>query len=175
MSKNTWIILGVLVVLLIGGGVAWTMMGSGGNALSADAAGSSLAPDKVQPDDHTMGDPKAPVVLVEYFAQACSVCGHFNQEVFPQIKAKYIDTGKVRYVMRLFPLFPVDGPAYKLDTCVPPDQFFSAVDLLFRNQPQWDTAEYQGVDSNAIGLHKDGAHSGHDRRAGRCLHERHQI
>ena len=152
MSKRTWIILGVVVVLLIGGGIAWKMMGGGGDALSASAAG-NLPPDQVHPDDKTMGDAKAPVTVVEYFAQSCSVCAAFNAQVFPQLKAKYIDTGKVYYVMRLFPLNPLDGQAYKLDLCVPPEHFFQAVDLLFRNQAQWDSAEYQGVDANA-GLHK---------------------
>ncbi len=153
MSKKTWIILGLALLVLIGGGIAWTMMGSGNNAMTADAAGSNLPPDSVKPGEHTMGDPKAPVVMIEYFAQACSVCAAFNEQVFPQLKAKYIDTGKVYYVMRLFPLFPLDGQAYKLDLCVGPEHFFQAADLLFRNQAQWDSAEYQGVDANA-GLHK---------------------
>ena len=150
MSKKIWIILAAVAVLAIGG-IAWSMMDSGGDALATDASG--LPPDKVQPDDHTMGDPKAPVVMVEYFAQACSVCAAFNSQVFPLLKAKYIDTGKVLYVARLFPLFPLDGQAYKLDLCVGPDKFFQAADLLFRSQPQWDSAEYQGVDGPA-GLHK---------------------
>ena len=151
MSKKVWIIL-ALVVVLAGGGIAYSLMGKG-DALSAAADASGLAPDQVQPDDHVMGDPKAPVVMVEYFAQACSVCAAFDQQVFPLLKAKYIDTGKVRYVMRLFPLFPIDGLAYKLDLCTGPDRFFQSADLLFRNQPQWDSAEYQGVDAQA-GLHK---------------------
>src|ERR1700685_554249 len=153
MSKKTWIILGVIVVLLIGGGAAWYFMNGGsGDALSA-SADSNLPPDQGHPEDHVMGHPKAPVVVGEYFAQDCSVCAAFDQQIFPQLKAKYIDTGKVYYVMRLFPLYPLDGQSYKLDMCVPPEHFFQAVDLLFRNQPQWDSAEYQGVDANA-GLHK---------------------
>jgi protein-disulfide isomerase len=70
--------------------------------------------------------------------------------VFPQLKAKYIDTGKVRYVMRLFPLFPIDGPAHKLALCLPKEQFYQATDLLFRNQPQWDTAEYKDADPQGL-------------------------
>jgi protein-disulfide isomerase len=149
MSQKTWIILGVVAVLLIGGGVAWKMLGGGNDALSA-SADSSLPPDKVQPDDKTMGDPKAPLVVVEYFAQSCSVCAAFNQQVFPQLKAKYIDTGKVRYVMRLFPLFPIDGPAHKLVLCLPKEQFYQGTDLLFRNQAQWDTAEYRDADPQGL-------------------------
>ena len=171
MSKRTWIILGVVAVLLIGGGVAYKMMSGGGDALSASAAGGNLPPDQVHPDDKTMGDAHAPVTMVEYFAQDCSVCAAFDQAVFPQLKAKYIDTGKVYYVMRLFPLFPLDGQAYKLDLCVPPEHFFQAVDLLFRNQPQWDSAEYQGVDANA-GLHKMARILGMtDEQADKCMND----
>jgi protein-disulfide isomerase len=171
MSKKTWIILGVIVVLLIGGGAAWYFMNGGsGDALSA-SADSNLPPDQVHPDDHVMGNPKAPVVMVEYFAQDCSVCAAFDQQIFPQLKAKYIDTGKVYYVMRLFPLYPLDGQSYKLDMCVPPEHFFQAVDLLFRNQPQWDSAEYQGVDAQA-GLHKMARILGMtDDQADKCMND----
>jgi protein-disulfide isomerase len=169
MSKNIWIILGVVVLVAVGG-AAYTMMGKGGDTLAGAEAG-GLPPDKVQPDDHVMGDPNAPVVMVEYFAQACSVCAAFDQQVFPLLKAKYIDTGKVRYVMRLFPLFPLDGQAYKLDLCVGPDKFFQAADLLFRNQPQWDAAEYQGVDAQA-GLHKMARIMGmSDEQADACMND----
>ncbi len=169
MSKKVWIILAAVVVIAIGG-IAYTMMGSGGDTLAATDA-SGLPPDKVQPDDHTMGDHKAPVVMVEYFAQACSVCAAFDQQVFPLLKAKYIDTGKVLYVMRLFPLFPLDGQAYKLDMCVGPDKFFQATDLLFRTQPQWDAAEYQGVDAQA-GLHKVARIMGmSDAQADACMND----
>jgi len=171
MSKKAWIIVGVIVVLLIGGGGAWyAMNGSSGDVLSANAAG-GVTPDQVHPDDKTMGDPKAPVVMVEYFAQDCSVCAAFDQQVFPLLKAKYIDTGKVYYVMRLFPLYPLDGKSYKLDLCVPPEHFFQAVDLLFRNQPQWDSAEYQGVDADA-GLHKMARILGMtDDQADKCMND----
>jgi protein-disulfide isomerase len=152
MSKRQLILMGVVVVLLLGAAGAWYVMGGGGgnvvDAASA-AAGAAPAADKITADDKVMGSPNAPVTMIEYFAQDCSACAHFDQAVFPALKAKYIDTGKVRYVMRLYPIFPLDGPSYKLDLCVPPDQFFHAVDLLFRNQPQWDSAEYPGVDAQA--------------------------
>jgi len=172
MSKKAWIIVAVIVVLLIGGGVAYYLMnGSSGDALSASAAAGGLPPDQVHPDDKTMGNPKAPVVMVEYFAQDCSVCAAFDQQVFPLLKATYIDTGKVYYVMRLFPLYPLDGQSYKLDLCVPPEHFFQAVDLLFRNQSQWDSAEYQGVDANA-GLHKMARILGmSDEQADKCMND----
>jgi protein-disulfide isomerase len=139
MSKKQLVALGA--VLLVAAGIFFPVT-SGKAAFAA-----TLAPDKVTPDDKAMGRANAPVTMIEYYAQACSVCARFNQEVFPQLKAKYIDTGKVRYVMRLFPLFPVDGPSYKLTRCVPPEKYYQAVDLMFRNQPQWDSAEFPGIDT----------------------------
>ncbi|HWY62320.1 MAG TPA: thioredoxin domain-containing protein [Rhizomicrobium sp.] len=135
MLKKRLVMLGVAGLLLLAAGMA-------GGAFAA-----TLPPDKVTADDKAMGSAKAPVTMIEYYAQACSVCARFNQDVFPQLKAKYIDTGQVRYVMRLFPLFPEDGPSYKLTRCVPPQNYFKAVDLLFRNQPQWDSAEFPGADA----------------------------
>jgi len=145
MSKKGLIIGAVTLVLLLAGGVAYYVIGSG----TADTAATSAPPDKVTAEDMAMGNTNAPVTMIEYYAQACSICAQFDRDVFPQLKSKYIDTGKVRYVMRLYPLFPIDGPAYKLSRCVPPAAYFQAVDLLFRGQPQWDSAEYPGADADA--------------------------
>ncbi|MEI9929331.1 MAG: thioredoxin domain-containing protein [Rhizomicrobium sp.] len=57
-------------------------------------------------DDHTLGSPKAPITLIEYAAPTCPHCGHFNETVFPLLKQSYIDTGKVYYIFRVFPLHP---------------------------------------------------------------------
>jgi protein-disulfide isomerase len=149
MSKRQLFLVSAIVVLLLAAVGGWFWLGKGGSEAGAATAG-GLPPDMVHPDDHVLGSPTAPVTIVEYFAQACSVCAHFNETVFPQLKAKYIDTGKVRYVMRLFPLFPIDGPAHKLVLCMPKEQFFQATDLLFRNQPQWDTGEFRDADPQGL-------------------------
>lgn len=115
-----------------------------GAALAAD-----LPPDSIGPHESVMGKPDAPVTMIEYFSPACPACAEFATTVFPLIKAKYIDSGRVRYVMRLYPLFPIDGTAYKLERCVPPHRFFAAVDLLFRHQADWDNAEYRVKDPHA--------------------------
>lgn len=147
MSKKGWIIIAVTLVLLLAGGAAYYLTSS--DPLGGGTATAALPPDMVTAEDMTMGDAKALVTVIEYYAQGCSVCAHFDQEVFPLLKAKYIDTGKVRYVMRLYPLFAVDGPSYKLTRCVPRENYFQAADLLFRNQPEWDSAEFPGADANA--------------------------
>lgn len=139
--------LAAILVLLLAAGAAWFALGSGSGSGGAAAA---PPPDKIGENEHVLGSPNAPVTMIEYFAQSCSVCAQFDQAVFPLLKEKYIDTGKVRYVMRLYPLFPIDGPAYKLDLCMPKEQFFQAADLLFKNQPQWDTAEYKDADPEGL-------------------------
>ena len=102
----------------------------------------------VLPSDRTMGNPKAPVTVIEYGAPTCPICAHFDANEFPQLKKKYIDTGKVFYVFRVFPLRPMDGDVEKMARCLPEDKYFAFIDLLFRNQPKWDAAEYPGIDGS---------------------------
>lgn len=143
-----WISLGAAVAIACAA-VAWFALSPSTGTADTATAGATLPPDRVTADDKVMGSVSAPVTVIEYYAQACSHCARFDSDVFPLLKAKYIDTGKVRYVMRLYPLFPIDGPSYKLTRCVPPQSYFRAVDFLFRNQPEWDSAEYPGVDAKA--------------------------
>ena len=58
---------------------------------------------------------------------------------FPQLKQNYIDTGKVFYVFRVLPIRPEDGAAEKLARCQPRGKYFAFIDMLFRNQPKWDS------------------------------------
>ncbi len=145
MSKKALIIIGVVLLLGLGGGGAWFWLHRP-HSPEIPPPPPGMSADKVEPSDHVLGRADAPVTMVEYFAQACSVCAAFDRDVFPLLKAKYIDTGKVRYVMRLFPLFPEDGLSHKLVLCLPPERFYQATDLMFRSQPQWDTAEFKGAD-----------------------------
>ena len=117
-----------------------------------------------------MGNPKAKVVLIEYAAPTCPHCAHFNETVFPQLKQKYIDTGKVYYVFRVFPLHPSDVAAEAMAVCLPKDSYFQFIDLLFRNQKDWDW-EYQVQDIHG-GLVKMGRIAGMTPGAGRQMHRR---
>jgi protein-disulfide isomerase len=88
--------------------------------------------------DRTLGSPKAPIMMLEYSAPTCVPCARFHTEVFPLLKKKYIDTGKVYYVFRVFPLNPADLAAEAMARCLPPSRYMQFIDVLFHNQDKWD-------------------------------------
>ncbi len=86
--------------------------------------------------DVWLGDPKAPVTIIEYASMTCGHCARFEEEVFPIIKKKYIDTGKVRYTMREFPLDPLAAAASMLARCAG-DKREAMIEFLFAQQKNW--------------------------------------
>jgi protein-disulfide isomerase len=87
--------------------------------------------------DMALGSAGAPVTIVEYASMTCPHCAHFNETVFPRIKSEYIDTGKLRYVFREFPLDDIALAASTMARCVAKDdatKYFTLVDILFRQQ-----------------------------------------
>jgi len=99
--------------------------------------------DLMKPDalpDLAMGDPQAPVTMIEYASMTCPHCAHFQEVTFPEIKKRYIDTGKVRYILRDFPLDNLAGAAFVLAHCAAKDdagKYYSMVETLFSQQRQW--------------------------------------
>jgi protein-disulfide isomerase len=86
--------------------------------------------------DLWLGDPKAPVTIVEYASMTCSHCADFTTHTFPKLKADYIDKGKVRFVLREFPLDPLAAGAAMLARCSG-DKREAVVELLFQQQRNW--------------------------------------
>lgn len=87
--------------------------------------------------EKTQGDPKAPVTLIEYAAVTCPHCSDFFLHQFPEIKSKYIDTGKVQFIFREFALNALDTAGFMLARCAGDNQFFPIVDTLFEKQREW--------------------------------------
>lgn len=87
--------------------------------------------------DRFLGRADAPVVMVEYASATCPHCAEFHEKVLPLIKSEYIDTSKVRFVFREFPLDQVALAAFMLARCVPEDKYFATIDLMFRRQSTW--------------------------------------
>src|SRR6266496_3909777 len=90
--------------------------------------------------DMALGPANAAVTITEYASMTCPHCAKFNEAVFPKIKAAYIDSGKVRYVFREFPLDIKAAAGSMLARCIAKDdapKYFAVIDLLFRQQNEW--------------------------------------
>jgi len=87
--------------------------------------------------DAVMGSPDAPVTIIEYASMTCPHCAQFQAKTFPKLKERYIDTGKVRYIFREFPLDPLAAGAFMLARCADKDKYFSIIDLFFGTQREW--------------------------------------
>ena len=90
--------------------------------------------------DMALGPANASVTVTEYASMTCPHCAAFNDNVFPKIKSEYIDTGKVRYVFREFPLDIKAAAGSMLARCIAKDdsgKYFAVIDMLFRQQNDW--------------------------------------
>jgi len=92
--------------------------------------------------DMALGPANASVTITEYASMTCPHCAAFNENVFPKIKSEYIDTGKVRYVFREFPLDIKAAAGSMLARCIAKDdagKYFAVIDMLFKQQNDWVT------------------------------------
>jgi protein-disulfide isomerase len=110
--------------------------------LMADAIAQG-APDVAKPvslPDMALGPANAPVTITEFASMTCPHCAAFNDTVFPKIKSEYIDTGKIRYVFREFPLDIKAAAGSMLARCIAKDdagKYFAVIDMLFKQQNEW--------------------------------------
>lgn len=107
--------------------------------LAASLAGcNKVAPPAAGGEAMSMGAASAKVKMDEYASTTCSHCGRFNNDVFPAFKAKYIDTGKVRYTLHEFltPPEQVAVAGFLVARCAGKDKYFSVIDALFRSQEE---------------------------------------
>jgi protein-disulfide isomerase len=101
------------------------------------------APEVAKPvslPDMALGPANAPVTITEFASMTCPHCAAFNDTVFPKIKAEYIDTGKIRYVFREFPLDIKAAAGSMLARCIAKDdagKYFAVIDMLFKQQNEW--------------------------------------
>jgi protein-disulfide isomerase len=93
---------------------------------------------KAGPDgDVALGSDKAPVTIIEYASMTCPHCAHFSTATFPELQKRYIDTGKVRFIFREFPLDALAAAGFMLARCAGKDKFIPVIEALFAKQPEW--------------------------------------
>jgi protein-disulfide isomerase len=127
-----------LVLKIAGALVALTMVAGAGNVAFAQTMvpldqlmGPMPIPDLVQ------GAASAPVTIVEYASMTCVHCAAFHETTWPTLRTKYIDPGKVKFILREFPLDPLATAGFMLARCSGPDKRSAIVDLLFTTQKSW--------------------------------------
>jgi protein-disulfide isomerase len=123
---------------LVGAGAAATILPLSGPAQADNATPSpaDLA-DAGPTGDVMLGSDKAPVTIIEYASMTCPHCAHFSENTFPELKKRYIDTGKVRYTLRTFPLDQLAAAGFMVALCGGKDKYMQIVETLFAKQEQW--------------------------------------
>jgi protein-disulfide isomerase len=130
---------------------------------SAMAQSASDVAKPVSLPDMAIGPADAAVTITEFASMTCPHCAAFNAEVFPKIKSTYIDTGKIRYIFREFPLDIKAAAGSMLARCIAKDdaaKYFAVVDVLFKQQMDWaygktSTTEGLGRIGKQAGLSQD--------------------
>ncbi|HEY5226360.1 MAG TPA: DsbA family protein [Methylovirgula sp.] len=88
-------------------------------------------------DIAVLGSMTAPVTIIEYASLTCPHCADFAVKTFPELKKRYIDTGKVRFIFREFPLNPLSGAGFMLARCAGKDKYMDVIETLFAKQSEW--------------------------------------
>jgi len=147
--RPVWLaIIGVLAAAAIAAGIVYyrggfDQAGAGGPKKDPDVA-ELMAPGPLE--DIVMGKPDAPVTIVEYASMTCPHCAQFHTAVLPQLKAKYIDNGQVKLILREFPLDGLAVAAFMLARCAGPDRYYPMVGALFETQGTWAVPGTEGKD-----------------------------
>lgn len=131
---------------LIGGGLI-----AGGGLLRPAAAQTTPpaapAADNPRLSERSMGEASAPMVVQEFFSLTCSHCGAFGRDTWPQVKRELVQTGKVRFIWRDFPLDQIALRAAIVARYFPVEAYEPFIDALFATQDRWAFA--RGVDHKA--------------------------
>jgi len=127
---------GAIALIGVGAAVGFSVVDSNHPVLAQSAMQAELM--KPGPlGDMSLGDEKAPVTIIEYASMTCPHCANFHETTFPELKKKYIDTGKVRFIFREFPLDQLAAAAFMLARCGGKERYFPMVETLFQQQRTW--------------------------------------
>jgi len=139
------IIAGVAVVLGLGIAAFWYASGSGTQATNAPLLSPISSAEAQEIDtssvmEMALGDPNASITVIEYASYTCPHCARFHEDVFKDLKANYIDTGKINFVYREVYFDRLGLWAGMLARCAGPDAYFDVANLLYEQQPDWSRA-----------------------------------
>ena len=87
--------------------------------------------------EKSFGAADAPVTVIEYASLTCHHCMNFHTKTWPEFKAKYVDTGKVRFIIREFPLDPLAMAGFMLARCAGEEKWYAVVDMFYQTQEGW--------------------------------------
>jgi protein-disulfide isomerase len=133
-------------MLLLAAGAAAAAVAAWGLSLPVLAQRNKKGPSEVPVDELmkpgplselVLGKADAPITVVEYASMTCGHCANFHNKVFPALKEKYIDTGKVQFLFREFPLDNLAAAASMLTRCAGGEKTFPLISALFHNQETW--------------------------------------
>jgi protein-disulfide isomerase len=132
---------GAAVVVLAAGGGGYYLWSRPDTAVAQPATGGDVSVAELMTPgplgDQALGAANAPVTIIEYASMTCPHCSHFHETTFPEMKKKYIDTGKVRFIFREFPLDPLAAAGSMLARCAGGDKYFPLLEALFSQQKDW--------------------------------------
>ena len=92
-------------------------------------------------DDRVLGDPNAPITIIEYASLTCSHCATFHKNTLPRLKREWLDTGRAKLVYRDFALDRNAATAAVIARCAPEDQYFRILSAFFSRQASWSRME----------------------------------
>jgi protein-disulfide isomerase len=141
--RNLLIAAAAVAVVAAGGGYYYWSQPSATAAPKTPAGGVDVSSaDLLTPGplgDEVQGAANAPVTLIEYASMTCPHCASFHETTYPEMKKKYIDTGKIRFIFREFPLDTLAMAGSMLARCAGKEKFFPLIETLFAQQKEWVT------------------------------------
>jgi protein-disulfide isomerase len=128
---------GVGALALVGGAMATV----GEAAWAAPAGPQTVSMEELMSPgplpDQVLGAAEAPVTIVEYASMTCPHCAQFHETTYPELKKRYIDTGKVRFIFREVPLDPLAAAGFMLARCAGEGKYYPMIETLFHQQKTW--------------------------------------
>jgi protein-disulfide isomerase len=106
----------------------------------AFAADGDEPPQGLYPDEHILGDPEAPITIIEYSSLTCPHCASFHRETLPTLEEEWIETGKAKLAYRHYPLDRLALAAAVVANCAGEKRFFKFLEVLFKKQQSWARA-----------------------------------